>query len=326
MSYKQILVLVTALTLVLHFIGFRAMAQLNPVKPTKESITANTDDKTTPLKKSDDAIGKVTGVSTLDELKEKLRKFHIRMIVMNRAAATLEKSNDGSSEKAVMLNLVKLKIVQYLSEALPPVARTVEDYRWDLRMEIDRKKSTAIRLRAMADQTQRQIDATTLAILEAEDEGKSEVTINSLKKVLEHRLAQLDTQLADADKCESLVHEHLTEISRLKTLDEILDGIASERAVYAERLRGGINRETSVAASKALSDGIESVNEMISILTLGEDEIGDGEPAPPSVDPNEKRPGSVKEELNVLGNATKLKKTSRVEEVLRKAREARDNN
>jgi len=241
---------------------------------------------------------------------------------MNRAATELEKADDGTAHSIIMQHVVKLKVLVGLAKSLPLVARTIEDYRWDIFLLIDTKDAEVERLRQKSDVTQKGIDKLVQQILNAEEEGLSEIRMGSLKRELDQRLIQCDGQKLDAEESANVSKLLRDEVARLKMLDELLDGIAREKGVYAERLFEGIEREASVAAPELVAEGIEEINDMIHLVSIGENEdkgkqkvkrsVGDGSQAK-----------TVGIEVGALSAAVRLKDPTRVEHVLDQARKAR---
>tara|TARA_R110002049_G_scaffold124814_3_gene280356 strand:+ start:2420 stop:3319 length:900 start_codon:yes stop_codon:yes gene_type:complete len=276
---------------------------------------------TAPVRPSN-LYGKELGVASRTKLTEELKQLRLQMAVMNRAAKELEKADDGSGRPAIIQNLVKLKVLEKLAESLPLVGRTIEDYRWDIWLLIDAKDAEVDRLTVRANSTQQRCDQLVQAILNAEDKGVSEIRINSMKRELDQRLTQCDSQKLDAEECARISSQLRDEVERLKTLDELLDGIASEKGVYAERLLEGIEREASVAAPEAVSQGINEINEMIQLISASEKDEGDMPWVRRSTDPNGQVP-SVAAEVEAFATTIKLKNPKRVESVLETARNTR---
>ncbi|MDA1165819.1 MAG: hypothetical protein O3B13_22195 [Planctomycetota bacterium] len=264
------------------------------------------------------------GIQSRKKLKAELKELRVQMAVMNRAAAELEKADDGTAHSAIVQNLVNLKVLAGLAKSLPLVARTIEDYRWDVFLLIDTKDAEVERLRLKSDMTQKRIDTLVQQILSAEEEGLSEIRIGSLKRELDQRLIQCDGQKLDAEESANLSKTLRDEVARLKTLDELLDGIAVEKGVYAERLFEGIEREASVAAPELVAEGIEEINDMIHLISSGENENQGKQKVKRSTDVVSQSP-TVAIEVEAFSAAVRLKDPTRVEHLLDQARKARGN-
>ena len=283
-------------------------------RPRESSVTA-------PVRPSG-LYGQQLGVATRTKLTEELKELRLQMAVMNRAAKELEKADDGSGRSAIIQNLVKLKVLVKLAESLPLVARTIEDYRWDIWLLIDAKDAEASRLKQRSESTQQRCDRLVEAILNAEENGVSDVRINSLKRELDQRLTQCDAQKLDAEESAKISATLRDEVERLTTLDELLDGIAREKGVYAERLLEGIEREAAVAAPEVIAEGINEINEMIQLISGSEKEDGKRPQVKRSSDPNDQIP-SVADEVEAFAETVRIRNPERVESLLDRARDAR---
>lgn len=266
--------------------------------------------------------GEELGVASRKKLKEELKKLRVQMGVMNRAAKVIDETGDGSPRGAIVENLIKLKVLESLSKGLPIAARGIESYRWDVWLRIDRCDSESARLEARAVATRERMTHLVDAILDAEERGGSQVRIDTMRNELDQRLAQYDSQNRDAEEAKRIAAALRDEVKRLKTLDELLDGIANEKGVYAERLLEGIEREVAIPTPKQIADGINEINDMIGLISSSEKDVKGQPKVKRSIGPNTETP-SVAAEVEALKAATQLKDPQRVESVLEKARQAR---
>lgn len=260
------------------------------------------------------------GLQTRKELKDQVKDLSVQMAVMRRAKEALAGADDGTPRSAIQQNLLNLFIQMDLKESLPLAARAVEDYHIDLSLLLDSRNAEIQRLQQKAEVTQEAINELLQKIVKGEKEGYSEIKLAFLKRTIDQRLIQLDAQNLDAEGHAESAAEFQLELDRLETLNEHLNGIASDNAVLAERLLEGIERETLVEIPDTVAEGVQELNQMITLITAGEKDqkkvvkrsTVSGSPAP-----------TVASEVDKLSTIVRLKNPERVERLLEEARNAR---
>jgi len=272
----------------------------------------------TPVRPSS-VYGQQFGAASREDLRKELKDLRVKMAVLQKAAAVLDEDSSEPGKAAIVHNLIQLKILSDFAKALPLVATRIEATRWDIWLSIDSCDGECTRLQSKAESTKARMIHLVDAILDAEEDGDSEIRINTLKSELEQRLDQHDAQSRDAAEATRIATVLRKEVDRLKSLDQLLDGIAHEKAVYAERLLEGIEREVSISMPKGMAEEMQHVNEMIGIVSSQRDEK-----LPPVRRSVANAPlDSVASEVDALKTATKVKDEARINAVLEKARALR---
>lgn len=263
--------------------------------------------------------GQQFGSASREDLRRQLKELRVNMAVLKKAAAVLDENPSEPGKAAIIHNLIQLKILSDFAKALPLVATRIETTRWDIWLAVDSCEAECERLESKAQSTKSRIDALVEAILDEEEKQGSEIKINTLKGELEQRMDQHDAQTRDAAEAKRIAGSLRQEVGRLKSIDDLLDGIAHEKAVYAERLLEGIEREVSISMPKGMAEEMQQINVMIGIVANEKDDES----------PKVRRSvgqvplDSVASEVDALKAATKVKDEARINAVLDKARAVR---
>lgn len=169
-------------------------------------------------------------------------------LLIKEASKSLEDAHDGSPESATKIALVKLKLLERISKALPLSVRELERFRHRALVEETRNEADATELRSQVINVNREIDELSAQVKEVDGELKGDDATIAL---IAMKIERLEEMVSD-QKTSQRITESIQKT--LETMNQLEARIASYRDITREEVKRQIDavRRSRVSRNSAL--------------------------------------------------------------------------
>ena len=169
-------------------------------------------------------------------------------LLIKDASKSLEDAHDGSPESATKIALVKLKLLERISKALPLSVRELERFRQRALIEETRNEADAAELRDQVINVNREIDDLSSQLKEVDGELKGDDATIALVAMKIERLEEMIADQKTSQRSKESIQK------TLETMNQLEARIASYRDITREEVKRQIDavRRSRVSRNSAL--------------------------------------------------------------------------